>query len=154
MSPVAVYNFGGAELLHATTPRRAQRLVDAGKASQHEVEVVGNRLILVSVMLVRYVETAALYRRDNTWGRVPWWAVKARDGHRCGYCLRKGTTVDHILPRSRGGAEVWENLVTACAECNGIKADRTPEEAGMRLLLPVYEPKDERRFRAAHALAR
>lgn len=154
MRQVGVYNFGGVELLHATGLKRAQALVQAGKASEHEVEVVGNSLVLVSIALVRYVETAALYRRDNTTGRVPWWAIKARDGHRCGYCLGRGTTVDHIYPRSRGGSERWENLVTACERCNQSKADRTPEEAGMRLLLPVYEPRDERRFRVAHALGR
>ena len=154
-NPVLVYNLGGYELIHPTSEKRARRLVEAGKASEHEVEIVGSRLVLVSIMLARYVETAALYRRDNTVARVPWWAIKARDGHRCGYCLvNRGTTVDHILPKSRGGAETWENLVAACERCNQAKADRTPEEAGMKLLLPVYEPKDEHRFRVAHALNR
>lgn len=154
-SSVLVYNLGGAELIHATSLRRAERLVNAGKAAEHEVKVLGDRLILVSVCLLRYVQTQALYARDNTQAKVPFWAIKARDGGQCGYCLsRRGTTVDHILPASRGGHETWENLVACCPTCNQLKADRTPEEAGMRLRIPVYEPKDERRFRIAHALGR
>ncbi|MBL0173717.1 MAG: HNH endonuclease [Ignavibacteria bacterium] len=61
--------------------------------------------------------------------------ILRRDGHRCQYC---GTstppiTVDHIIPKSRGGADTWENLVAACIRCNNVKDDRTPEKAGMRL---------------------
>ncbi|MFC4372754.1 HNH endonuclease [Nocardia halotolerans] len=64
--------------------------------------------------------------------------VLRRDKHRCGYCASWAATVDHIRPRSRGGPNTWGNLVACCAVCNTAKADRTPEEAGMRLL---WEPK-------------
>ena len=64
--------------------------------------------------------------------------VLRRDAHRCGYCTGWARTVDHILPRSRGGTNTWSNLIAACADCNTRKADRTPTEAGMRLL---WEPK-------------
>ncbi|RMI32212.1 HNH endonuclease [Nocardia stercoris] len=64
--------------------------------------------------------------------------VLRRDAHRCGYCADWARTVDHIRPRSRGGPNTWSNLIAACAPCNTRKADRTPEEAGMRLL---WEPK-------------
>lgn len=60
--------------------------------------------------------------------------VYIRDRHRCAYCGKKGTTLDHILPRSRGGMWEWTNIVSACPSCNWFKADRTPEEAGMRLV--------------------
>jgi 5-methylcytosine-specific restriction endonuclease McrA len=60
-----------------------------------------------------------------------------RDFHRCQYCqLSIGPaelTLDHVLPRSRGGKRTWENLVAACARCNRRKGNRTPKEAGMRL---------------------
>lgn len=64
--------------------------------------------------------------------------VLRRDKHRCGYCASWARTVDHIRPRSRGGPNTWGNLIACCAPCNTAKADRTPEEAGMRLL---WQPK-------------
>ena len=64
--------------------------------------------------------------------------VYIRDGYTCLYCGRKFAadklTLDHIVPRSRGGKSRWENLATACADCNRRKGDQTPEEAGMPLL--------------------
>jgi 5-methylcytosine-specific restriction endonuclease McrA len=57
--------------------------------------------------------------------------VIARDSERCGYCTARATTVDHILPRSRGGRNTWRNTVAACGPCNQRKGDRTPAEAGM-----------------------
>src|SRR5262249_27689777 len=64
--------------------------------------------------------------------------IFARDHYRCQYCGRRGTafdlTLDHILPKSRGGRTVADNLVTACRACNNRKGDRTPEEARMPLL--------------------
>jgi hypothetical protein len=61
--------------------------------------------------------------------------VFKRDKHTCQYCGRRSgpMTLDHVMPQSRGGEDTWENLVAACASCNGLKANRTPEEAGMRL---------------------
>lgn len=64
-----------------------------------------------------------------------------RDAYTCGYCGKvgkKGLTLDHIIPKSRGGTNHPSNLVAACMSCNNWKSDRTPEEAGMRLL---YQPK-------------
>ena len=61
-----------------------------------------------------------------------------RDRYRCQYCGRRldatDLTLDHVIPRSRGGLSTWENLVTACKDCNHRKADKTPAEAGMTLL--------------------
>ena len=56
--------------------------------------------------------------------------VFRRDGHSCQYCgSRKDLTLDHVIPRSQGGPHTWENVVTACAPCNGRKGARTPEMA-------------------------
>lgn len=73
------------------------------------------------------------FSRDNIW---------ARDRGRCQYCNmqvpRASYTYDHVLPKSRGGKTSWENIVTACAECNGRKKDQTPQEARMKLkTLPI-----------------
>ena len=54
--------------------------------------------------------------------------VLRRDNHRCGYCGVAATTIDHIMPRSRGGKDTWENLVACCLKCNNVKGDRTPGE--------------------------
>jgi 5-methylcytosine-specific restriction endonuclease McrA len=83
--------------------------------------------------------------------RVPHWSHRApasvaltrrnvllRDGHVCSYCGSPGhgreLTIDHVVPRSRGGRTAWDNVVAACGPCNRDKGDRTPDEAGMRLL--------------------
>ena len=62
-------------------------------------------------------------------------AVFARDEHSCQYCGVEGVrlTVDHVLPRSRGGPSSWDNAVTACAPCNLRKGDRSLEESGLVL---------------------
>ena len=60
--------------------------------------------------------------------------ILRRDGWTCAYCAGHAHTVDHLLPQSRGGGWTWGNLVAACGPCNQGKADRTPDEAGMRLL--------------------
>jgi len=64
--------------------------------------------------------------------------ILLRDENICAYCGGYGHTRDHILPKSRGGIRSWENLVTACEECNMKKGSRTPEEAGMPL---IYAPR-------------
>jgi 5-methylcytosine-specific restriction endonuclease McrA len=60
-------------------------------------------------------------------------AVFARDGGRCLYCGATATSLDHVIPKSRGGPHTWENVVSACGRCNHIKADRGVAELGWRL---------------------
>ena len=87
-----------------------------------------------------------------TYVRIPYRQVELsrsniikRDGHTCQYCGTKKSplTIDHILPKSRKGADTWENLTTACVKCNNKKGNRTPNEAGMKLL---SEPKRPNRI--------
>lgn len=67
--------------------------------------------------------------------------VLRRDGFRCQYCgARDHLTIDHVQPRSRGGRDTWENLVTACTDCNSRKGSRTPEEARMPLARKPFRP--------------
>jgi 5-methylcytosine-specific restriction endonuclease McrA len=65
-----------------------------------------------------------------------------RDNNKCQYCGKKslGMTIDHIIPKSRGGDDTWENLITACLRCNNRKGNRTPDEAGMPLLSKPRKP--------------
>lgn len=95
--------------------------------------------------LRRYVNVP---RRGAKWSRH---AVLRRDRYRCIYCglqagdsrgsrklTRRDFTLDHIMPRSRGGRNTWGNTASACAKCNHRKGNRTPHEAGMKML---WEPK-------------
>jgi 5-methylcytosine-specific restriction endonuclease McrA len=70
--------------------------------------------------------------------------IYARDNYRCQYCGLKCTidelTYDHVVPRSKGGRTTWENIVSACYLCNRRKANRTPVEAGMKLLSVPARP--------------
>ncbi len=76
--------------------------------------------------------------------------IFTRDKHQCQYCgsrpEKSDLTLDHILPRSRGGTDSWENLVLACSRCNVKKSNRTPEEANMRLLSKPSAPRWLPRF--------
>jgi 5-methylcytosine-specific restriction endonuclease McrA len=71
--------------------------------------------------------------------------VAKRDHHTCQYCSAQpggeAITIDHVLPRSQGGTSSWTNCVAACPRCNARKADRTPEQAGMRLRRRPVRPE-------------
>lgn len=81
------------------------------------------------VRLTRYIRVPYRYRIPN-WSKA---GLLRRDGHRCAYCGGHGSTVDHILPVSRGGPSSWPNTVIACVACNTRKGNRTPQEAHMVL---------------------
>jgi len=68
--------------------------------------------------------------------------ILRRDNHKCVYCGRGDLpfTIDHIIPKSKGGSDSWDNLVTACLTCNNKKGDRTPEEASMQLNVKPHKP--------------
>jgi 5-methylcytosine-specific restriction endonuclease McrA len=67
--------------------------------------------------------------------------VMRRDGSQCQYCgSRDRLTIDHVRPKSRGGRETWDNLVTACVPCNNTKGNKTPDEADMKLSRKPFRP--------------
>ncbi len=89
-----------------------------------------------ALRLVRYVATKWLYRPAGYTRQ----GVLLRDRHRCGYCGDRAATIDHLLPRSRGGGWTWLNTVAACSRCNARKGSRTPAEAGMVLRVDPWHP--------------
>ena len=89
------------------------------------------------IILTRYVRVGVGGRRVPVTRR----GVLRRDAHRCGYCGAVATTVDHVIPRSRGGSDTWENLVACCLSCNNAKSDRTPAEMGWRLRAVLQPPR-------------
>lgn len=143
------------EPLTVMPEHRAIRLVMDKRAEI--IEVDGTRIVRSAstsmpapavIRLVRYVHVPRRYRKKVT--NV---LLFARDGHRCAYCGRSRSelrhreflTRDHIVPRSRfpqgQDPNTWENCVTSCSSCNHKKGNRTPEEAGMRLLWQPTEPQ-------------
>ena len=66
--------------------------------------------------------------------------VLRRDDSRCAYCGVHAATIDHVMPRSRGGKDSWENLVACCLRCNNAKGDRTPQEMGWKLRFAPRPP--------------
>src|SRR6185369_8629880 len=87
------------------------------------------------------------YVPHNAANRVTRDGVLLRDRRICGYFGGRADTVDHVLPRCRGGGDTWFNLVAACQPCTGLKGDRTPQEAGMTMIREPFEPKERERFR-------
>lgn len=97
------------------------------------------------VRLVRYVKVPH-HRRVPPTRR----AILARDGHSCQYCSAPAESIDHVLPRSRGGKHEWENVVACCRRCNLRKADRLPNEIGLTL---ARNPRPPWRFGWVYASA-
>ena len=131
------------EPLAVVTGRRALVLVVAGKA-ECVVERPSGLVRSPSVALA--VPAVVRLRR---YVRVPYPAPPAvtragvlkREGRRCAYCQARADTVDHVLPRSRGGGHTWENCVACCARCNARKADRLLEELGWALSITPGPPR-------------
>lgn len=124
------------EPINVCTVRRAIVLILKEKAEvidEAAFELRAERMSMSRPSVIRLV----------TYVRVPWHsfrrkitrrAVFARDGWQCQYCGRRNSlTMDHVIPRSKGGETSWENVVTCCAGCNRRKGDRSVSQAGMRL---------------------
>jgi 5-methylcytosine-specific restriction endonuclease McrA len=131
------------EPLNVCSVRRAHVLVWKGKAEvleSHGEPLRTSTSTFTRPHVIRLV----------TYVRVPRGATKrisrrvlfARDGWKCVYCGSEGhrLTLDHVIPRSRGGTSVWENVVTSCAPCNHRKGDRLLEETSMTLRAPPRPP--------------
>ncbi len=130
------------EPINVCTVRRATVLVlkdraevlEKGEGALHSERLELERPCVIR--LVRYVRVP----RDVHRRKITRKAVLARDSYTCQYCGREasGLTVDHVIPRSRGGQSVWENIVASCAPCNRKKGNRMPREAQM---LPANRPR-------------
>ncbi len=142
MGHVLVLN-ASYEPLNVCSVRRAHVLVFKGKAEV--IEDAGKSLRSAAaefvwphvIRLLQYVRVPKSVQR-----KISRRALFARDRWRCQYCGTESgkLTLDHVVPRSRGGESVWENVVTSCAPCNLRKGDRTLDEVGMRLHAPPRAP--------------
>lgn len=138
MGKVLVLN-ASYEPLNITSWRRAVVLLIKGKAEQieHNGKFIYAETPLPTVIRLRHYvrvpyKEIPLTRRN----------ILHRDGQSCQYCGYAGDdlTLDHVVPRSRGGEDTWENIVTACVRCNVKKGSRTPKEANMPLRQTPHKP--------------
>ena len=122
--PINVCNIRRATVL--VLKERAE-ILERGEGALHSERLVFQRPCVIR--LIRYVRVPRNVHRRKITRK----AVLARDAWTCQYCGSQGggLTVDHVIPRSRGGESVWENIVASCAPCNRKKADLTPREARM-----------------------
>ncbi len=131
--------------INSITVRRALKLIAkkkvtvekySGKIVKTVTEDIAVPLILRLVYLVRQI-----YRKAVTWSKKN---VMVRDDFECVYCgTGKNLNIDHVIPRSKGGRNTFENTVTSCIDCNNRKGDRTLREAGMfykRHSFTPYQP--------------
>lgn len=135
------------QVLTSVSWQRAITLIVQGKAEVHEADpeqVVRGASLHVPfprvIRLVKWVYVKFTGLGVDGAGVCTKAGVLKRDKHTCVYCGSKAATVDHVLPESRGGKLTWENSAAACVDCNSFKADRTPEEAKMRLRWHPYRP--------------
>lgn len=127
--------------LNVTDTRRGFILVSKGKAEIVKEDVnkivttIGEFARPIIIRLVNYV-------RFRTQGlKVNRRRIMKRDGYKCGYCSStRNLTIDHIIPRSKGGENTWQNLVTCCSRCNSLKDNKKAEEVGLNLKVVPYEP--------------
>lgn len=146
---VAVWN-ASFEPLGNTKLGRAMALVTEGRAvieeedESRKIRTAGGLLLPYPkvIRLVNYLRVPVVFS-EEFWSKS---GVLRRDNNRCGYCGKssKKMSIDHITPRStfepRTDADTWLNTISSCTPCNGAKADRTPEQAGMFLMFDPHIP--------------
>ena len=140
--PVLVLN-ANYEPLNVCTTKRAVGLMMTGKAEllldgRGAIRTASSSyprpsIVRLSYMVQRPYPRVKLSKRE----------IFRRDKFACQYCGEHSSTltIDHVMPRHRGGCHTWENLVTACPTCNRRKGGRTPQEAAMRLRTQPVEPR-------------
>ena len=143
-APVLVLN-QNYQPLNVSNARRAIVLLGLGKAELMEngrgyIHSASQTFVLPSVIRLIYMVKRPVFQRSLSRRSVSY-----RDDFTCQYCgtQTKLLTLDHIVPRSRGGAHVWGNIVSACIPCNHRKAGATPAEAKMRLFRKPQAPRPD-----------
>ena len=145
MGQVLVLN-ASYEPLNITSWRRATVLMLKGKAESLEEDPLHNiRQNVKAPTVIRLRQFIRVPYRDIPLTRKN---IFQRDNNCCQYCglNNKKLSIDHVLPRSKGGTDNWENVITACLQCNVLKGNRTPEEAKMPLRKKPYKPLNNMSF--------
>lgn len=134
----------GYEPIKAISWQRAITLLTMGKVEvieEYDHDVRSVSLVIKIPAVVRLLNAFRRHKQKVKFSRVN---IFARDKYSCQYCGMKGKmselTYDHVVPRAQGGKTEWNNIVTCCYDCNRDKKDRTPAQAGMRLLSKPVQP--------------
>jgi len=124
--------------------QRAITLLFLGKVEvieEYERDIKTTSLVIKVPAVVRLLNAFRRHKKPVKFSRVN---IYGRDGYACQYCGAKKSiadlTYDHVVPRAQGGKTTWSNIVTACEDCNRKKANRTPDQAGMRLRRAPMQP--------------
>ena len=143
MESVLVLN-SGYEPLTVISWQRAVTMLFMGKVEvieEYDHSIRSVSLVIRAPAVVRLLKYARIGRRSPPLCRTN---ILARDEFKCQYCAHELTvreaTLDHVLPRSKGGRTTWENLVCCCRGCNRKKGGKTPQEAHMPLLKKPIKP--------------
>ena len=141
-SPVLVLN-QNYEPINVCTLRRAIVLVICEKAEIIEEYPAPVYTACYSLEAPSVIRLYQLVRRPRPRVKLTRREVFVRDRYTCQYCgaSHGDLTLDHVIPRSKGGAHTWENLVTACRPCNHRKGGKTVNEARMKLMQMPFEPR-------------
>jgi len=125
------------EPIHVTGAKRAVTLVLKGVARVEETgldKIRSMRLVMIVPSVIRLMEYRRIPLQPRPLSRRN---ILLRDRNTCQFCGQpfppSELTLDHVVPRARGGKSSWDNLIACCHRCNNRKADRTPEEAGLQL---------------------
>jgi 5-methylcytosine-specific restriction endonuclease McrA len=140
-NPVLVLN-QSYEPLTVCRARRAVVLVFQGKAEMLEDGLGYIHTISDTIPLPSVIRLAEMIKRPRRVRKMSRFEIFNRDKHTCQYCGHQSRqlTLDHVIPRYRGGQHTWENVVAACVSCNRRKAGRTPKEANMKLIRQPAPP--------------
>jgi len=140
MSTVLVLNYDYTPL-NITSIRRGFVLVDKGKAEvikSDESPIITGYKTYVRPLIIRLLKYIRHHVRTLRASRP---RIYKRDNYECVYCgSNKNLTLDHVIPKSRGGGNEWTNLVTSCFKCNLKKGSKTPEEAKMPMRHKPFTP--------------
>ena len=128
--------------LNVTSLQKSVKLVLKGKAEilKENIEKIlttsGECVRPLIIRLLNYVK----FRTKPI--KISRHRIYARDNHQCVYCgSKKSLTIDHVIPRSKGGLNTWTNMVTSCFSCNVKKGDKSLEQSKMKLNSQPYEPQ-------------
>lgn len=130
------------QILGTTNWQRAVTLVCSEKAEVIHYSDVKLHPKMNYPLVIRLIKTIRnLWKKEVPWKRLN---IHIRDEFTCQYCStpvpKSQVTLDHIVPKSRGGKNSWENVVTSCFDCNNTKSNRTPSEAKMTLNRQPWKP--------------
>ena len=141
MERVIVLN-NDLSILGTTSWKRAITLISSGKAEtvkESDRKIHAQFFMPLVIRLVKAIRN--LWKTEVPWSKQN---VHLRDGYKCQYCgkalSKNSLTIDHVIPRTQGGKNKWDNTVTSCFSCNNKKDNKTPSQANMFLRRKPFKP--------------